>query len=589
MKSKFLTTTALAALSVCIAGTAFADTIIDPDGEGATRVFPPLGNGDLSTTFADDITVGYSGVAGTLEINAENNTNGITRLINVDNLAIAQQGPDEDGEVRVIGDGTAGSAGIELRGDFRLGANSDSLLRIENGGEVIHTPDPLAEVDFYRPDSIFIGSFADFREGTGSAEVVVDGDGSRLVTQGGNYNLGAFNTGEVDRTTISNGGRIDVQLTDAPEQYDLISSFYNDPDTGEFAGRFNDAYSDGLVTVGNTDFDFSGDTPTPIFGPADELLVTGDGSELNFAFSLQTNGNAAITVEDGGTIRHVEEFRASDGEAYVDLYYDGYNPFLETFGVDPQAPSSVNLINGEDISLNVSGAGSLVDVTRDINIGGFSADASVNVQDSGTITTTMDVNVSSSDNEDGSGRLTVGTGGIVNAGTINVFEGGILDGNGGFLNANVLLDGGIIAPGASPGIMNIDGDLEILDGLLQIEIAGTGAGMFDQLNVTGDLIASMGFDIEISFLDSFVPQDGDVFNFLNVDGDSSIFDTPSLINFSVNGGGFFGNNAQLDFASGSLSLINDTNLAPVPLPAGLPLLAAGLIGLGALARRKKTA
>lgn len=131
MKYKFLTTTALATLSVCIAGTVLADAIIDPDGEGATRVSPSLGNGDLSTRFVDDITIGFSGAPGTLEINAENNTNGITRLINVDNLNIAQVGPDERGEVHVIGDGTASSAGIELRGDFRLGANSDSLLRIE--------------------------------------------------------------------------------------------------------------------------------------------------------------------------------------------------------------------------------------------------------------------------------------------------------------------------------------------------------------------------------------------------------------------------------------------------------------------------
>lgn len=34
---------------------------------------------------------------------------------------------------------------------------------------------------------------------------------------------------------------------------------------------------------------------------------------------------------------------------------------------------------------------------------------------------------------------------------------------------------------------------------------------------------------------------------------------------------------------------SDGTLAPVPLPAGFPLLAAGLIGLGALARRKKAA
>lgn len=186
------------------------------------------------------------------------------------------------------------------------------------------------------------------------------------------------------------------------------------------------------------------------------------------------------------------------------------------------------------------------------------------------------------------GRLTVSDFGYVVADEVRIGENGILDGDSGDIFARTVLEGGTIAPGASPGILNIFGDLEILDGLLEIEIAGTGAGMFDQLNITGDLIASTGFDIEINFLDSFIPQEGDIFNFLNVGGDSSIFDTPSLINFSVNGGGFFGSNAALNFAGGNLSLISDgMDVAPVPLPAGLPMLVAGLAGLGWLGKRRK--
>lgn len=291
-----------------------ADVIVDPDGTGATRVFPGLSGGDLSGASTDNITVGYSGAPGAFELNADSLVNGVTRLINVGNLQIAQFGPDEAGEVRVIGNGTPGSAGIDLKGDFRLGANSDSLLRIESGGEVIHTPDPLGSFGFYDPDPIIVGSYADFSPGTGSAEVVIDGAGSRLVTKGGGFGLGIFNVGEVDRTTISNGGLLDVRLVDTPEDYDLLSiNTYTNPKTGE-DGRFNDAYFDGLVTVGDRDFDFSGATPVPIYGPADVLTVTGAGSTLNFSSSLRTLGNAEIVVSDGGAIRHVEEFR-SDGAA----------------------------------------------------------------------------------------------------------------------------------------------------------------------------------------------------------------------------------------------------------------------------------
>jgi T5SS/PEP-CTERM-associated repeat protein len=584
MKSNLLASSASIAFVVLGPCGALADVIVDPDGTGATRVFPDISGGDLSTAFRDDITVGYSGVPGAFELNAENRVNGVTRLINVDNLQISQFGPDEAGEVRVIGNGAPGSAGIDLRGDFRLGANSDSLLRIENGGEVIHTPDPL-ERGFYDTEKVYIGSYADFRPGTGSAEVVIDGAGSRLVTMGGNYRLGAFNAGEVDRTTVSNGGLLDVKLVDTPEDYDLLSSRYEDPVTGE-ERRFNEAYFDGLVTVGATDFVDDGGTIVPILGPADVLTVTGSGSELRFSSILRTNGNAEIVVSDGGAIRHVEEFRG-DGAAYVDLYYDSYNPFLEAFDFDAQSPTSIELVNGDDITLTVTGAGSRVEASRDVRIGGFGADAAVTVDAGGHLSAAA-VNVSSAESGGGSGRLTVAAGGVVEAGYVEIFEGGLLDGDGGTLAADVFLSGGTIGPGASPGTMTIDGNLEIFDGLLQIEIAGTGAGMFDMLNVTGDLIVADMLDIEISFLDDFMPSESDVFNFLNVAGAAPIFDTPSLINLTVTGGGTFGSDARLDIAGGTMTLVGDgVTAAPVPVPAALPMLLAGLAGLGWAGHRRR--
>ena len=209
------------------------------------------------------------------------------------------------------------------------------------------------------------------------------------------------------------------------------------------------------------------------------------------------------------------------------------------------------------------------------------------MRDGALLSTAGELRVSDEDGE-GTGFLTVASGGRVEADKVIVNGGGLLSGNGGTIAADVVLNGGTIAPGASPGIMNIDGDLEVLDGLLSFEIGGSALGMFDQLFVSGDLITPSGLNIEISFLDSFLPQMGDTFDFLTVDGDAPIFGDPDSISFS-----FFGDNPGLDFSfnSGGFSAVvtGGGGVSPVPLPASLPLLLAAVGGLAWRSRKAKAA
>lgn len=99
----------------------------------------------------------------------------------------------------------------------------------------------------------------------------------------------------------------------------------------------------------------------------------------------------------------------------------------------------------------------------------------------------------------------------------------------GLLTGDVTSDG-TVAPGASAGTFAIDGDYaQGDDGALEIELAGTGDGEFDVLEVSGD--ADLDGTIEVSLLDGFVPAVGDRFLVLTagaVSGGFSVEELPDL-------------------------------------------------------------
>lgn len=191
----------------------------------------------------------------------------------------------------------------------------------------------------------------------------------------------------------------------------------------------------------------------------------------------------------------------------------------------------------------------------------------------------------------GNGELIIRDGGELRTTQLTIMEGGLLTGDGGTIIGDVVLNGGTIAPGASPGVMNIDGDFQIIDGTLAIEVGGRDIGQYDILNVSGDFIGSDPFDINISFLNGFVPDEDESFNFLNILGDSSAISAlfaAALVDVNIDGliPEF---NLNLSFDGGVLSAVATKNISNVPLPAGAILLFTGLVGLGAANARLRRA
>ena len=120
-------------------------------------------------------------------------------------------------------------------------------------------------------------------------------------------------------------------------------------------------------------------------------------------------------------------------------------------------------------------------------------------------------------------------------------------------------------------------------------IAGLAAGLFDVLNVDGNVFTPVtGFDIALSFLGGFTPQLGDRWDFLNVTGASGDL-TSNPINAVVTGlapGYAF----DFNFSAPGVFGAEVVSVAPVPLPAAMPLFLGtlGLLGVLGVRRRRST-
>jgi hypothetical protein len=109
--------------------------------------------------------------------------------------------------------------------------------------------------------------------------------------------------------------------------------------------------------------------------------------------------------------------------------------------------------------------------------------------------------------------------GTITGGAVNVYYGSLAKGTGAYGVVNVF-DGGIYAPGSSPGISTASAvtfdNAPFTSGgpALQIEIAGTAEGtLYDRLHVTGQL--SLGGTLQVALTNGFSPAAGNSFDILN--------------------------------------------------------------------------
>ena len=220
------------------------------------------------------------------------------------------------------------------------------------------------------------------------------------------------------------------------------------------------------------------------------------------------------------------------GHGSVTLEADSGNASITVLQGDHQLQVEVNL--NSDTDVDVAASSSLA-FNNALDLGG------------NTLTKTGDGTMAINN------ELATGGGSVVGlAGTIT---------GGGTIAGDLINVSAAIAPGNSPGTLTIDGDFsQSAGGVLMIELAGTGDGEFDVLEILGGAV--LGGSLEITAL--YTPDAGDSWVILTADdGIIGSFDavTPGY---------------EVSLASGATELVLTAN---VPEPASALLLLAAWVGV----------
>jgi hypothetical protein len=174
------------------------------------------------------------------------------------------------------------------------------------------------------------------------------------------------------------------------------------------------------------------------------------------------------------------------------------------------------------------------------------------------------------------GRTTVR--GSLEAETVQFLAGELR--GGGSITASVLEIGPdvLVGTGNSPGQLTVNGNINAIGAIFDVEIAGIDAGLtFDQLYATGDIDFDGG-EVRFRFIDGYLPGVDDVFQWVLAGGGLNGLETLNFLVSSDAGlvDGYLDGSGQFVVSS----------VAPVPLPAGVWLLATGLGVVAARSRRR---
>ena len=323
-------------------------------------------------------------------------------------------------------------------------------------------------------------------------------------------------------------------------------------------------------------------------------LLSGQGSGV-------LGGNGADTVVNQNAIEGgvrlqggADELIIADGSSIVGTADGGDgNDTLTVFVPTPATGFPI-------LTPFIADGNSFVNFETATKIGGGGADLTgvLNVTDAGVFQGTLgltsgsqllaasNVTVQKPAASSVSSRLEVRAGSLVTAAAVDVGSGASIC-NGGTITGTLNVDSGATySAGCSIGTATLIGDL-VSAGLLEVEIAGLGPGAFDVFDISGDA-TFLGGEILFSFLDGFVPDLGDSFDFLRADLILGL----NNVDFAFAGlpDGF-----DFDLTASSLGLrlltaavAGEPGDGQVPEPAALLLFGVGLAGM-ALVRRRRIA
>ena len=457
------------------------------------------------------------------------------------------------GILTVEGNGSAESASVTVGQSVYVGGTApftnnrggvgEGVVDVSSGGSIV--ADGLLIVgqnEFSETDT----NGNDVADGT----VLVDGATSRVEASGAV--LGDAPTGTSGRIEVTGGAELSLRSTFELSPTEALQ-------LGELSISENSAVLiDGpgsLVEADSLSVGFNGGSPDDSANPE--------------------NSSAIISITNGGALRVsdiADTLPGANKRAFVGIGARGaieVDGAGSTFSVGNDAAQTVDLYLGAS------------DVTFDPSTGRryFAGDGRAIISNSGRLLARDDIYVGGDQSRLGdtpldpldtpisSGLLEINNSGVVEANRVIIERGGTVRGSGGLIAADVELAGGTLSPGLSPGTLQINGDLDLLDGILELEWFGPTT--FDLIDVSGAV--TFGPDLMINLIFGSEPLD-------TIDLTDLIFAS------SYDVGSYdFASQFDVSFASGvtggvAVSFLGQTReFVSVPEPGTLPLLCFGLL------------
>lgn len=460
---------------------------------------------------------------------------------------------------KIVTTGTPSQPGLGV------GMNGSGTLNVVNGG------------------SATVNRF-DATQGTnGTSSVKIDGAGSN-ITSGSTFNVGITGNGSVlpsANAEITNGAAVNAQTSvvgslngsNGKLTVDGIGSALNLV-TGAVT-----AFGRAFLTIGREqkgEVDVLAGAKVKIdaavVGTNSVGITLGGGSGLITDGGSFVNGNGALIIDGAGSEVRIKQI----------------NPFV---GVGLQGNGVLGITNGGKLIVEEAGTGAIfvgrnVGGTGAVNVAGAGSELQAGrrliIGTDATATTLI---------PGGTGSVNVSDGAMISATRVIVGALGTLTGGGGTI-VGELVNHGNVAPGNSPGIMNVLGNVTLdFDGKVSLELGGTSAGLYDQLNARDDPATtgvtegnlSINGQVNVTLFGGFNPLGGsffDIFTALDITELSPIYSLPTLSD------GLQWEHAIVSLGANGEALRLSVVPAAVPTPGSLALLGIGLLGLFAVSRRR---